>query len=83
MKKFMIAFICVLACLTLFTSCADKKNDDQQDQGRGNSVEIDDRDLNGTDIEVDTTENPDLPEGFTYSFRDPDNADGIVITPRE
>ncbi len=83
MKKFMIAFICVLACLTLFTGCADKRGDNQQDQERGNSVEIDDRDLNGTDIEVDTTENPDLPEGFTYSFRDPDNADGIVITPRE
>ena len=83
MKKFMIAFIYVLACLTLFTGCADKKRDSQQDQERGNSVEIDDRDLDGTDIEVDTTENPDLPEGFTYSFRDPDNADGIVITPRE
>ena len=83
MKKFMIAFICVLACLTLFTGCTGKKNDSQQDQERGNSVEIDDADLDGADIEVDTTGNPDLPEGFTYSFRDPDNADGIVITPRE
>ena len=83
MKKFMIAFICVLTCLTLFTGCADKKNNSQQDQERGNSIEIDDRNLDDADIEVDTTENPDLPEGFTYSFRDPDNADGIVITPRE
>ncbi len=83
MKKFMIAFICVLVCLTLFTGCADKRNDNQQDQERGNSVEIDDLDPDNTDIEVDTTENPDLPEGFTYTFRDPDNADGIVITPRK
>lgn len=83
MKKFLIAFICVLACLTLFTGCADKRNDNQQDQERGNSVEIDDLDPGNADVEVDITENPDLPEGFTYTFRDPDNADGIVITPRE
>ena len=83
MKKFMIAFICVLACLTLFTGCTGKKNDSQQDQERGNSVEIDDADLDGADIEEDAPGTPDLPEGFTYSFRDPDNADGIVITPRE
>ena len=83
MKKFMIAFICVLACLTLFTGCADKKSDSQQDQERGNAVEIDDPGFDGADIEVDAPGNPDLPEGFTYTFRDPDNADGIVITPRE
>ena len=45
-----------------------------------------------TDIEIDTepgldtednSDNVTLPDGFTYSFRDPDNADGIVVTPRE
>ena len=53
----------------------------------GNSVEIDD-----TDIDVDTGTKPgaednsdsvSLPDGYTYSFKDPDNADGIVVTPKE
>ena len=31
----------------------------------------------------DNSDDVTLPDGFTYSFRDPDNADGIVVTPRE
>ena len=53
----------------------------------GNSVEIDDTDIEiDTEPGLDTEDNSDdvtLPDGFTYSFRDPDNADGIVVTPRE
>jgi len=87
MKKIMIILVCVLACFSLFTGCTNQKGNDDQDTNSGNSVEIDD-----TDIEIDTepeldTENNSydaiLPDGFTYSFRDPDNADGIVVTPRE
>ena len=87
MKKIMIILVCVLACFSLFTGCTNQKGNDDQDTNSGNSVEIDD-----TDIEIDTepeldTENNSydaiLPGGFTYSFRDPDNADGIVVTPRE
>ncbi len=53
----------------------------------GNSVEID-----GTDIDVDAETKPgaednsdsvSLPDGYSYSFKDPDNVDGIVVTPRE
>lgn len=85
MKKFAMILACMLACCVLFSGCKDKKNNG--DQELGNSVEIDD-----TDLEIDTEGKPDseedsdsvsLPDGFTYSFKDPDHADGIVVTPRE
>ena len=53
----------------------------------GNSVEFDD-----TDVDIDVGTKPgaednfgsvSLPDGYTYSFKDLDNADGIVVTPRE
>ena len=81
MKKITAILACMLVCFLLFTGCTN------QDTNVGNSVEIDD-----TDIEIDTKQGLDtegnsddvtLPDGFTYSFRDPDNADGIVVTPRE
>ena len=87
MKKIAIILTCVLACFSLFTGCTNQKNGGNQDMNVGNSVEIDD-----TDIDVDTGTKPDaednsdsvsLPDGYTYSFKDPDNADGIVVTPKE
>ena len=83
MKKIAV----ILACLTLFTGCTDQKDNDGQDTNLGNSVEIDNTDIGGdAEAKPDTGNNPDnvdLPDGFTYSFKDPDNADGIVVTPRE
>ena len=87
MKKIAIILVCMLVCLSLFTGCTDQKNGGDQDTNVGNSVEFD-----VTDIAIDTepgldtegnSDNVTLPDGFTYSFRDPDNADGIVVTPRE
>lgn len=87
MKKFMMFLACVLVCFSLFTGCTDQKGNDEQDTNLGNSVEFDD-----TDIHVDTETKPgaednsdsvSLPDGYTYSFKDPDNADGIVVTPKE
>ena len=87
MKKIAVILACMLACLTLFTGCTDQKDSDGQDTNLGNSVEIDDTDIGGdAEAKPDTENNPDnvdLPDGFTYSFKDPDNADGIVVTPRE
>ncbi len=86
MRNFAIILVCMLVSLTLFAGCTDQKDSDGQDTNLGNSVEIDD-----TDITIDgepephgedNSDNVDLPDGFTYSFRDPDNADGIVVTPR-
>ena len=87
MKKIAMVLACMLVCFTLFTGCIDQKDSGNQDTNLGNAVEIDD-----ADIEIDAERQPDtendsgnvdLPDGFTYSFRDPDNADGIVVTPRE
>ena len=87
MKKFAMILTCMLVCFAVFSGCTDKKDNDDQDTNLGNSVEIDDTDIvfevdlgpDGEDNSGDVT----LPDGFTYSFRDPDNADGIVVTPRE
>ncbi len=87
MKKFAIILTCILACFILFTGCTDQKDHSDQDTNLGNSVEID-----ATDFAIDAEGQPDaegnsdnitLPEGFTYTFRDPDNSDGIVVTPRK
>ena len=87
MKKIAIILAWMLVCFSLLTGCTNQKNGDDQDTNMGNSVEFDD-----TDIDVDTETKPDaednsdsvsLPDGYTYSFKDPDNADGIVVTPKE
>ena len=87
MKNLAIILACMLACFILFAGCTDQKDHSDQDTNLGSSVEIDD-----TDLAIDAEEQPDtednsdnvtLPEGFTYTFRDPDNSDGIVVTPRE
>lgn len=87
MKKTAIILACMLICFALFTGCTDQKDGNEQDTNLGNSVEIDDADL---DIDAerkpdaeDGSDGVDLPDGFTYSFKDPDNADGIVVTPRK
>ena len=85
MKKIAIILACMLACFSLFTGCTNQKDGSDQDTNVGNSVEIDDTDIDaGTKPGAeDNSDNVSLPDGYTYSFKDPDNADGIVVTPRE
>ena len=87
MKEIAIILVCMMVCFSLFTGCTDQKDGGDQDTNLGNSVEIDDTDIEiDTEPGLDTEDNSDnvtLSDGFTYSFRDPDNADGIVVTPRE
>ena len=87
MKKIMMILACVLVCFSLFTGYTNQKDGTNQDTNVGNSVEFDDTDIEiDTEPGLDTEGNSDdvtLPDGFTYSFRDPDNADGIVVTPRK
>ena len=87
MKKIAIILACMLACFSLFTGCTNQKGGGDQDTNLGNSVEIDD-----TGIDVDNETKPgvednsdsvSLPDGYTYSFKDPNSADGIVVTPKE
>ena len=87
MKKITAILACMVVCFLLFTGCTNQKDGSDQDTNLGNSVEIDDTDIAiDTEPGLDTEGNPDdvtLPDGFTYSFRDPDNADSIVVTPRD
>ena len=87
MKKFIIMLVCMLACFALFAVCTSQKENDNQDTSLDNSIEID-----SADAEIDAEQKSDseensnefsLPGGFTYSFKDPENSDNIVVTPRE
>ena len=87
MKKLAIILTGMLACFILFAGCTNQKDNSDPDTNLGNSVEIDDTDLS-IDVEgqpdaKDNTDYVTLPDGFTYTFKDPDNSDGIVVTPRE
>ena len=84
MKKSAAILTCILTCFTLLSGCTDKKSDSQQDLDVSVSVEIDDTNGDIDPAELDVPDDSDtLPGGFTYSFKDPDNADGIVVTPRQ
>ena len=87
MKKITAILAYMVVYFLLFTGCTNQKDGSDQDTNLGNSVEIDDTDIDiDTEPGLDTEGNSDdviLPDGFTYSFRDPDNADGIVVTPKE
>ncbi len=88
MRKFVIIVACVLGCFILLVGCTDEQKDSRQNQDVPNAVEIDNRDLeNDTTSESETESLPEadytLPGGITYKFRDPDNAEGIVVTPKK
>ena len=87
MKRIAIILTCMLACFTLFTGCTNQKDGDDQDTNWGNSVEIDDTDFEidpeGTPDAEENSDSVDLPDGLTYSFKDQDNADGIVVAPKK
>ena len=85
MKKITAILACMLVCFLLFTGCTNLKDGSDQDTNVGNSVEFDDIDIDaGTKPgSEDNSDSVSLPDGYTYSFKDPDNADGIVVTPKE
>ena len=82
MKKYAMILACMLFCLALFAGCKDKKDNDPQDLDVGNSVEIDASGIGDADTEASSGTGT-LPDGFVYDFKDPENADGIVVTPKE
>lgn len=64
-------------CLSLFSGCTNDKDNGNSDTGLGNSVDVDiDAEKKGdTDISSD--------DDIVVDFKDPENADGIVVTPKE
>ena len=78
MKKLAIILTCMLVCLSLFSGCTDNKGKDNSSSDSGNSVEVNiDTEAKGD------TEIPSGDGGIVYDFKDPENADGIVVTPKE
>lgn len=79
MKKMSNIFVCMLACLLLLSGCRNDQSDSDDTAG-AKSIEIDDSAL---EPDENASSEADSEGGFTYSLKDPDNADGIVITPRK
>lgn len=79
MKKLVIILSCMLICLSIFSGCTNDKDNSNSDTGLGNAVDIDvdiDAEKKGdTDISID--------DDIVVDFKDPENADGIVISPKE
>lgn len=78
MKKLVIILACMLICLSLFSGCTDDKDNSNSGTDLGNSVDVDiDAEAKGdTDISIDD-------DDIVFDFKDPENADGIVVTPKE
>lgn len=80
MRKLVIGLTCALVCIALCAGCADKEDSGDQDTDLTGAVEVDIPD--GED-NADEAETDSLPDGLTYDFKDPDNAAGIVVEPKE
>lgn len=77
MRKMVATTACLLVCLALLSGCASDK-DAHSDSGLDNAVEVQMDTQGKTDIEF-SSDNHDI----VYDFKDPENADSIVVTPRE
>ena len=77
MKKSIIILVCMLICLSLFSGCTNDKDNSNSGTGLDNTIDIDvDAEPKGdTDISID--------DDIVFDFKDPENADGIVVTPKE
>lgn len=80
MKKLVIILACMLICLSLFSGCTDNKDNSNSSTGLGNSVDVD------GDIDAEKKGDTDGSIGdddIVFDFKDPENADGIIVTPKE
>lgn len=80
MKKIVIILACMLICLSLFSGCTNDKDNSNSDMGLDNAVDID------VDVDAEPKGDTDISSGdddIVFDFKDPENADGIVVTPKE
>ena len=80
MRKTVIGLTCALVCIAICAGCVDKKADGGQDTDLTGAVEVD---IPDSGDNADEAETSSLPDGLTYDFKDPDNAAGIVVEPKE
>ena len=77
MKRMIAMCACMLICLALLAGCTSNRDDDSESD-LDNSVEFHIDAEGKSDFEISSEDN-----GIVYDFKDPDNADGIVVAPRE
>ncbi len=80
MKKLVIILACMLICLSLFSGCTNDKNNNNSGTDLDNAVDID------IDVDAEPKGDTDISIGdddIVFDFKDPENADGIVVTPKE
>lgn len=80
MKRISITFVCMLACLLLLVGCRNDQNGSDDSAG-AKSVEVDISEPESDNDEPSSE--TDSSGDIVYSFRNPEDSDGIVITPRE
>ena len=77
MRRMIAIGACMLVCLFLLSGCSNSKGSDPNPD-LSNAVEFHIDAEGKGDIDISSADN-----GIVYDFKDPSNADGIVVTPRE
>ena len=77
MKRMIAMCACMLICLALLAGCTKNKDVDAESD-LDNSVEFHIDTEGKGDFEISSGDND-----IVYDFKDPENADGIVVAPRE
>ena len=85
MKKIVILFGCLLVCLSLFSGCTKDKDEPEQSPvpEQSGSLYFDVALPDQNDVPFVGFVPDDSSESIVYDFKDPENSDGIVVTPRE
>ena len=85
MKKFGIILVYILICFSMFSGCTEDKGNGNPGGGLGNSVDVDiDGAAKGSaDISLGDDDISFEDDDIVFDFKDPENADGIVATPKE
>lgn len=77
MRRMIAMGACVLVCLSLLTGCTSNRDADSESD-LVNSVEFHIDAEGKGDFEISSDDN-----SIVYDFKDPDNAEGIVLVPKE
>lgn len=81
MKKYILSLMAALVVFSVLAGCTGKPEPTPTPDNQPGSVEVDASDLPGL-IDDDLQTDGDFGD-IDVSFKDPDNSDGIVITPKE
>lgn len=81
MKKYILSLMAALVVFSVLAGCTGKPEPTPTPDNQPGSVEFDDSDLSGL-IDDDFQTDGDFGD-IDVSFKDPNNSDGIVVTPKE